>query len=395
LSDKNNFYPLDDGTLAIALVTKKCYNIWIVQKEKSNLSPVNMNFDFTKILDLAINRNASDIHFQTGKKPVIRVSGQLMVVEDVADFQLMEGTSEFREYMNEDQYAYYVKNGSTDFAFGYSDDYRFRGNVYRQQSGISMSLRLIRNRILDFDQLSLPPIFRQMAENYKQGFFLVVGPTGQGKSTSLAAILNHINRTQEQHVITIEDPIEYIIKNDKSIIEQREIGTHASTFQDALRASLRQDPDVIMIGEMRDYETIQTAITLAETGHLVFSTLHTNNSAQTIDRIIDTFPEHKQKQVRIQLASTLTGVVSQRLVPGIDGKLVFAYEQLLVSDAVRNIIRSEKSEQIYNALQTGENSGMVRLEQCLAQMVQQKKISKEMAMAFAVNRELIDVFLNY
>jgi twitching motility protein PilT len=354
-----------------------------------------MNFDFTKILDLAINRNASDIHFQTGKKPVVRVSGNLMLVEDAPEFQLMEGSAEFKEFMNEDQYAYYVKNGSTDFAFGYSDDYRFRGNVYRQQNGISMSLRLIRNRILDFEQLALPPIFRQMAENYKQGFFLVVGPTGQGKSTSLAAILNHINRNQEQHIITIEDPIEYIIKNDKSIIEQREIGTHASTFQDALRSSLRQDPDVIMIGEMRDYETIQTAITLAETGHLVFSTLHTNNSAQTIDRIIDTFPEHKQKQIRIQLASTLTGVVSQRLVPGLDGKLLFAYEQLLVSDAVRNIIRSEKSEQIYNALQTGEGSGMVRLEQCLAQMVKDKKISKPMAQAFAVNRELIDVFLSY
>ena len=354
-----------------------------------------MNLDFTKILDLAINRNASDIHFQTGKKPVIRVASQLMLVEDAEVFQLMENTPEFKEFMNEDQYEYYVKNGSTDFAFGYSDDYRFRGNVYRQQMGISMSLRLIRNRILDFDQLGMPPIFRQMAEDYKQGFFLVVGPTGQGKSTSLAAILNHINRNQEQHIITIEDPIEYIIKNDKSIIEQREIGTHASTFQDALRASLRQDPDVIMIGEMRDYETIQTAITLAETGHLVFSTLHTNNSAQTIDRIIDTFPEHKQKQVRIQLASTLTGVVSQRLVPGLDGELVFAYEQLLVSDAVRNIIRSEKSEQIYNALQTGDQTGMVRLEQCLAQMVKQKKISKEMALGFAVNRELIDVFMNY
>jgi twitching motility protein PilT len=354
-----------------------------------------MNLDFTKILDLAINRNASDIHFQTGQRPTLRIAGKLVRVEDAPVFQLMEGTSEFKEFMNEDQVAYYMKNGNSDFAFGYSDDYRFRGNVFRQQGGISMSLRLIRNRILDFDQLGLPQVFRQMAENYRQGFFLVVGPTGQGKSTSLAAILNHINRHQEAHVITIEDPIEYIIRNDKSIIEQREVGTHASSFQDALRASLREDPDVIMIGEMRDYETIQTAITLAETGHLVFSTLHTNNSAQTIDRIIDTFPEQKQKQIRIQLASTLTGVVSQRLVPGLNGELVFAYEQLIVTDAIRNIIRSEKGEQIYNALQTGEGSGMVRLEQCLVQLVKQKKISKEMALSFAVNRELIDVFMNY
>lgn len=354
-----------------------------------------MNTNFTKILDLAVNRNASDIHFQTGKKPVIRISGKLFLVEDADIFQLKEDTAEFKQYMNENQYEYYVKHGNADFAFGYSDDYRFRGNVYRQQGGISMSLRLIRNRVLSFDQLGLPSVFQNIAENYRQGFFLVVGPTGHGKSTSMAAVLNHINKTQETHIITIEDPIEYIIKNNKSVIEQREIGTHASSFQNALRASMRQDPDVIMIGEMRDHETIQAAITLAETGHLVLSTLHTNNSVQTIDRIVDVFPEEKQKQVRIQLASTLTGIVSQRLVPGVDGDLVFAYEELFVTDAVRNIIRSEKSEQIYNALQSGEGNGVVRLEQCLAQLVQQKKITKENALNFASNRELVDVFMEY
>ncbi len=354
-----------------------------------------MNTNFTKILDLAVNRNASDIHFQTGKKPVMRISGKLFLVEDVDIFQLKESAQEFKQYMNENQYEYYVKHGNTDFAFGYSDDYRFRGNVYRQQGGISMSLRLIRNRVLSFEQLGLPPVFQDIAENYRQGFFLVVGPTGHGKSTSMAAVLNHINKTQETHIITIEDPIEYIIKNNKSVIEQREIGTHASSFQNALRASMRQDPDIIMIGEMRDHETIQAAITLAETGHLVLSTLHTNNSVQTIDRIIDVFPEEKQKQIRTQLASTLTGVISQRLIPGVDGDLVFAYEELIVTDAVRNIIRSEKSEQIYNALQTGEGSGVMRLEQCLVQLVQQKKITKENALNFASNRELIDVFMEY
>ena len=354
-----------------------------------------MNTKFTKILDLAIERNASDIHFQTGKKPVLRVSGKLYLVEDAEVFQLKEGTPEFKQYMNENQYEYYIKYGNTDFAFGYSDDYRFRGNVYRQQGGISMSLRLIRNRVLSFDQLGLPPIFQDIAENYRQGFFLVVGPTGHGKSTSLAAMLNHINKTQETHIITIEDPIEYIIKNEKSVIEQREVGVHTSSFQNALRASMRQDPDIIMIGEMRDHETIQAAITLAETGHLVLSTLHTNNSVQTIDRIIDVFPEEKQKPIRLQLASTLPGVVSQRLVPGVDGELVFAYEELIVTDAVRNIIRSEKSEQIYNALQGGEDSGMIRLEQSLAKLVQEKKITKENALAFAANRELVDVFMEY
>jgi len=354
-----------------------------------------MNTNLTKILDLAIERNASDIHFQTGKKPVLRVSGKLYLVEDAEIFQLKESTPEFKQYMNENQYEYYIKHGNTDFAFGYSDDYRFRGNVYRQQVGISMSLRLIRNRILSFDQLGLPSIFQDIAENYRQGFFLVVGPTGHGKSTSLAAVLNHINKNREMHIITIEDPIEYIIKNDKSVIEQREVGVHASSFQNALRASMRQDPDIIMIGEMRDHETIQAAITLAETGHLVLSTLHTNNSVQTIDRIIDVFPEEKQKQIRIQLASSLTSVVSQRLVPGVDGELVFAYEELIVTDAVRNIIRNEKSEQIYNAIQGGEDSGMTRLEQSLANLVKEKKITKENALAFATNRELIDVFMKY
>ncbi len=359
-----------------------------------------MNLSFTKILDLAISYNASDIHFQTGKKPIIRVSGKLMQVEDAEVFQLKEGSPEFKVYMNESQYEYYMKHGNTDFAFGYGNDYRFRGNVYRQQNGISMSLRLIRNKILNFEQLNLPEIFQDIAINYRQGFFVIVGPTGQGKSTSLAAVINTINENRESHIITIEDPIEYTFENKKSVIEQREIGTHASSFNNALRATMRQDPDIIMIGEMRDYETMQAAVTLAETGHLVLSTMHTNNSAQTIDRIIDTFPEQKQKQVRIQLASTLSGVVSQRLVPGVNGELTFAYEQLLVNDAVRNIIRTEKSEQIYNALQSGDETGgdkseMLRLEQSLVNLVKEEKITKEMAMSYAVNRELIDVFMDY
>ena len=354
-----------------------------------------MDTSFTKVFDLAIEQNASDIHYHSGQKPVLRVAGKLFIVEDAETFDLKESSPEFKEFMNENQYQYFLEHGNTDFAIDYKDDYRFRGSAYRQQNGLSMSLRLLRNRILSFEQLNLPPIFREIAENYRQGFFLVVGPTGQGKSTSLAALLNHINQKREEHIITIEDPIEYILKNEKSLIEQREVGNHTISFQEALRACMREDPDVIMIGEMRDYDTIQAAITLAETGHLVLSTLHTNNSVQTIDRIIDAFPEQKQKQVRIQLASTLTGVISQRLVPGEKGDLVFAYEQLIVTDAVRNIIRTEKTEQIYNALQSGEEGGMVRLEQCLAKLVQEGKITKENALAFALNRELIDMFLTY
>lgn len=351
-----------------------------------------MNSDFEKVFDLAINQSASDIHYQTGRKPVIRVSGKLYEVEDAPVFNMKPGDEDFKQLLNEKAQAQFTEKGSADFAFPYKESFRFRANLYRQQHGISMSLRLVRNSILNFEQLGLPNIFLNIAENYRQGFFLFVGPTGHGKSTSLASILSHINNNREEHIITIEDPIEYIIDNKKSIIEQREVGEHTSSFDEALRAAMRQDPDVIMIGEMRDHDTMQAAITLAETGHLVFSTLHTNNSVQTLDRIIDAFPEQKQKQIRQQLSGALTGIISQRLVPGVDGKLVFAYEQLMVNDAVRNIIRSEKTEQIYNALQSGDNTEMVRLEQCLVQLVKNKKITREVATAYATNRQLIDVF---
>jgi twitching motility protein PilT len=359
-----------------------------------------MNQEMQKIIDLAINQNASDIHLQTGEKPVLRVAGRLLQVEDTQPFQLAEGTAEFKEFLNEFQLQDYVKNGNTDFAFGYGEDYRLRGNVFRRLNGLSVSFRLIRNRILSFEQLGLPSFFRNIAEQSRQGFYLITGPTGQGKTTSLAALLDHINRNFEAHIITIEDPIEYVLKNKKSIVEQREIGTHASSFSSALRSAMRQDPDVIMIGEMRDFETIQAALTLAETGHLVFSTLHTNDSVQTVDRIIDSFPEDRQKQIRIQLASTLSGVISQRLVPGKNNDLVFAYEVLMVNDAIRNIIRSENIEQIYNSMQSGENvkegeESALRLEQCLARLVKQEKISREIARAFAANRELLDAFMNY
>lgn len=354
-----------------------------------------MSLNLNPLLELAIAQNASDIHLQTGYKPVLRVNGKLLQVENAEVFQLMEASAEFQELLNEKQYAYFQENGNVDFAFTHNGDIRMRCNVFRRQDGLSLSLRIIKNKVLNFEDLGLPAVFQNIAENYRQGFFLIVGPTGQGKTTSLAAILNHINNNRSEHIVMIEDPIEYIIRNNKSVIEQREIGVHASSFNNALRSAMRQDPDIIIIGEMRDQETMQAAITLAETGHLVLSTMHTNNSVQTIDRIIDNFPENKQKQIRMQLASTLSGVISQRLVPGIDGNLVFAYEQMLMTDAVRNTIRTEKVEQIYNALQGEETEGYTRLEQCLMDLVKEKKISKEHALAFASNRNLMDVFEDY
>lgn len=353
--------------------------------------PLNIN----PLIELAINQNATDIHLQTGHQAVLRINGKLLLVEDSAPFQLTEGTRDFEELLNEKQLAYFKEHGSVDFAFSHNADIRLRANLYRRQDGLTLSLRIVRNQVLSFDQLGLPPVFKDMAENYRQGFFLIVGPTGQGKTTSIASVIKYINDHRSEHIVTIEDPIEYIIPNNKSVIEQREVGTHTSSFENSLRAAMRQDPNIIIIGEMRDQETMQAGITLAETGHLVFSTMHTNNSVQTIDRMIDSFPEHKQKQIRIQLASTLSGVISQRLVPGLDGKLVFAYEQMLMTDAVRNIIRTEKVEQIYNALQSNDENGYVRLEQCLVRLMKEKIISREMALSFATNRDLIKVFEEY
>jgi twitching motility protein PilT len=316
-----------------------------------------------------------------------------MSLDGAKSIQVSEASLGLKSLMEKAQYEHFEKHGSVDFAFSYSDEYRLRANVYRQMGGLSLSLRVISNHILNIEELNLPPIFKDMAENYKQGFFLVVGPTGEGKSTSLAAVINHINKNRKEHIITIEDPIEYIIQNDKRIIDQREVGIHTSSFSHALKTCMRQDPDIIVIGEMRDYETMQAAITLAETGHLVFSTMHTNDSVQTIDRIIDSFPNERQKQIRSQMAASLTGIISQRLIPTDKGGLVMAYEQLIFTDAVRNIVRSEKLEQIYNILQSG-GSGMIRLEQRLAQMVDDETISVEKAMAYANKPEIVDMLLD-
>ena len=350
--------------------------------------------DFIKIIKKSIESKASDIHLQTGEKPIIRINGKLSKMEEETAVELRQDTPELKKIMTADQMDYFTKNGNVDFAFSYDANHRLRGNLYRQAKGLSLSLRIISNKILTFEELGLPPIFKDMSENYHQGFFLIVGPTGHGKSTSLASVLSYINKNNEKHIITIEDPIEYIIKNEKSVIEQREVGIHTSSFQNALRAAMRQDPDIIIIGEMRDQETMQAALTLAETGHLVFSTMHTNNSVQSIDRIIDAFPEERQKQIRIQLAATLTGVMSQRLIPGVDGGLVYAYEQLVVNDAIRNIIRSEKTEHIYNALQ-GDDGDSMRLEQCLAKLLKAKKITEADARNFAGNHELLDMYIEY
>ncbi len=344
------------------------------------------------IIELALTKNASDILLQAGQTPVIRIAGKLFSVDGAAGITMDESDPAFKALLTENQHSYFMEHGSVDFAYSYNADNRLRANVFRRKNGLSVSLRLINNHKLDFESLDLPPFFEDIAEQYKQGFFLIVGPTGHGKSTSLASILNYINQSRSEHIITIEDPIEFVIENNKSVIEQREVGAHNSSFDEALRGCMRQDPDIIIIGEMRDHETMQAAITLAETGYLVFSTMHTNNSVQTIDRIVDAFPEANQKQVRSQLASTLTGVISQRLIPGVEGGLVLAYEQLFLSDAVRNIIRGDKIEDIYNAMQASGDSGFVRLEKTLSELAKAGKITKENSLSYAVNKELVEFF---
>jgi len=354
-----------------------------------------MKNEIKAIMTEAIKSRASDIHFRNGFPPTLRINGSLVPIKG-KKMSLQDSSPEIKRLLSTKQFEEFQKSGSIDFALPYDEHNRFRGNLYRQANGVSLNLRLIRDDMLSLEDLGAPEILKTIADTYRQGFFLIVGPTGHGKTTSMAATINYMNQTSERHIITIEDPIEYMFQSDKCMIDQREVGVHASSFSGALRSAMRQDPDVIVVGEMRDYETMQTAITLAETGHLVLSTMHTNNSIQTIDRIIDSFPEQKQKQVRLQLASVLTGVLSQRLIPKASGDgMILAHELLIINDAVRNIIRNEESEQIYNALQGNEKDGMMRLEKSLANLVKSKDITQEQALSYALNREVFESFLKH
>jgi twitching motility protein PilT len=270
-----------------------------------------------------------------------------------------------------------------DFSFGYQQ-MRFRTNVFYQKGYVSASLRLIPLSVKTIDQLGLPPILEKFTLP-SQGFVIITGPTGHGKSTTLAAMIEHINSDRSEHIITIEDPIEYVFEHKKSIISQREVGSDTNSFGRALRSALREDPNVVLVGEMRDLETIEAALTLAETGHLVFTTLHTNSASQTADRIIDIFPPHQQQQVRMQLANVLLGVVSQRLLPRISGGRVLACEIMLANSAVRNTIREGKTHQLPNIIQTSASEGMISLDKVLAELVSKGEITIDDALAWSLD----------
>ncbi|MUG69591.1 PilT/PilU family type 4a pilus ATPase [Paenibacillus validus] len=330
------------------------------------------------LLKLAYEKKASDIHITVHSPAVFRIHGDLKPVncEVLTPARTVELA---RELMTNEQYQSFMSKGDLDFSYGIPDVSRYRVNAFQQKGNVSLTIRLIPSKIPQMEALGLPAMAEEFAKK-PQGLLLVTGPTGSGKSTTLAAILDYINRTRNDHIITLEDPIEFVHNHKSCIVNQREIGVDTASFASGLRAALRQDPDVILVGEMRDLETISTAITAAETGHLVFGTLHTADAPQTIDRVIDVFPPESQQQIRVQLASVLLGVMAQRLLPTADGQgRVAAIEVLVNTPAIANLIRSEKVHQIRSAMQTGKAQGMQTMEMSLRELLQQRVITMESA----------------
>ena len=329
-----------------------------------------------EILDLAIKEDASDVHFSSGRVPTLRVHGSLVAYDKYPVLTKEDTMSLASVLMPPDRKEQFLSQRDVDLSYAYQDKSRFRVNIYYQLGKVSIAMRLIPNKIRTIDELSLPSICHNFAKA-PQGFFLVVGPSGQGKSAALVALIDEINHIRQDHIITIEDPVEYLFTDDKCIIDQREVGEDVQDFHRGLREALRQDPDVIMIGEMRDPETISSAVTAAETGHLVFATLHTNTAAQTIDRIIDSFPPHQQNQIRMQLASTILGILSRRLLPCLKGEVINAVELMIANSAIRNLIREGKTHQIDMVIETGSEDGMISLNRSLADLVNNGMVTLE------------------
>ncbi len=341
------------------------------------------------LLEEVIKKKASDLHLQVGLPPMLRVDGSLVPVAGT-DALGEEGVETLVfAILDDDQKQILLKDKEFDFSFAFGDLGRFRVNAFHERGNLAAALRLIPNEIMTIEQLGLPQIVNKFAE-YPRGLVLVTGPTGSGKSTTLAALVHKINAERSSHIVTIEDPIEFTHKSLKSVIVQREVHYDTYSFSAALRSSLRQDPDVVLIGEMRDLETIAAAITIAETGHLVFATLHTNSAAQSIDRMIDVFPPHQQPQIRAQLANILMAICSQRLIPSIGGGRVAAAELLIATPAVRNIIREGKSHQLEAVIQTGAEFGMQSMDKTLVNLIHNGTITYDEARNYAIDIEELD-----
>lgn len=338
------------------------------------------------IMEHLINQNGSDIHVIVGTPPMIRIHGELIPMEGTPTLTSETAEALIYPIMTQEQKDFVKVNKELDFGFQYKDKGRFRVNVYHAQGNLAAAMRLIPSTIKTIDELQLPPILHEFT-SYSQGLVLLTGPTGEGKSTTLAAMIDEINTSRSEHIVTIEDPVEFLYQPKKSIISQREINHDTHSWSVALKSVLREDPDVVLIGEMRDYETIASAITIAETGHLVFATLHTSSAAQTIDRIIDVFPAHQQGQVRQQLAATIKAVVAQRLLPAVGGGRVPALEVMVATPAMSNLVREQKTHQIDSVIQTSADQGMILFETYLQQLVQRGAITKETAMMEAFRPE--------
>ncbi len=345
-----------------------------------------------QLLQLTIERNASDLHLIAGSPPTLRINGELLPVHTNEKLSNKSIEELLFPLLNPTQIQLLKDTWELDMGLEYEAKARFRVNAYRQRNSWAVAFRLIPRKIRTLEETGLPAVVAKLTE-IKQGLVLVTGPTGHGKSTTLASFTNTINLSRAAHIVTVEDPIEYVYPEGKSLISQRELNIDTKSWGNALKASLREDPDVVLIGEMRDLETIQAALTIAETGHLVFATLHTNSAAQSIDRIIDVFPSTQQSQIRLQLASVLEAIISQRLIPTIEPGRALAYEILFSNSAVRAQIREDKTYMLDNLIQTSAEGGMISLESCLATLVREGKITSEIAVNYAARPDVLNKLL--
>ncbi len=357
-----------------------------------------MKININELLIKGAELGASDIHITVGTEITYRIHSELLNLSEVLkvnSYELLPKDTEdiCRFIMNDDQWQAFEEIGELDFSYAIENQGRFRVNAFHQRGSCAVVLRIVSNEIPSIEKLGLPPVIKTLT-NLKRGIILVTGPTGSGKSTTLASMIDIINKNRHEHIVTIEDPIEYLHKHRESVVNQREIGADSKSFANALRASLRQDPDIILVGEMRDLETIATALTAAETGHLVFSTLHTIGAAKTIDRIVDVFPPYQQAQIRVQLGSVLEAVISQQLLPNLEGGgRVVANEILIANHAARNIIREGKTHQLQTVIQTGKSLGMITMDDSLISLYRQRKISRDTMLKYAVDVKAVQKYL--
>ncbi|MCC7004700.1 PilT/PilU family type 4a pilus ATPase [Candidatus Nomurabacteria bacterium] len=341
------------------------------------------------LLSIVIKEGGSDLHLSDGRNPTIRVAGSLIPLLNKNKLSSKDIEGMLNSILTDENKKLFKETMEIDFSYGYKDEARFRGNGFIQKGSVGVVMRLIPRNIKTLTELNLPQLLETFSRK-KQGFFLVVGPVGQGKTTTLASMIELINKERTEHIITIEDPIEYMYEPKKSIIDQREVRIDTKDFNTALVSTFRQDVNVILVGEMRGHETMAAAVTAAETGHLVFSTLHTNNAAQTIDRIIDSFPAGQQDQIRVQLAGSLAGIFSQRLIPRISGGLVPAYELLINTSAVANLIRDKRTHEINTIIETSSEVGMVDMDRCIADLVRRGEITIENAYLHSFNPKKLE-----